>query len=124
MKIRVVLCSTALAFAACLGSAVAAVAGDCSGGPAPSDSVVYGPVLEIPDASSLCLAQGQAPSTWIRVQLAQPSETHPLLMAAAFGKNAICFVGRDGRAICDIEGQPLDVELRRPETIEASLSWR
>jgi hypothetical protein len=45
-------------------------------------------------------------------------------MAAAFGKNAICFVGRDGRAACDIEGQPLAVELNRPETIKASLSWR
>ena len=124
MKTRVVLCSTAFAFAACLAYAGAAIAADCPGGPAPSVSVVQGPVLAIPDASSLCLAQGQAPSTWVRVQLAQASETHPLLMAAAFGKNAICVVGRNGRAICNIEGQPLDAELRRPETIEASISWR
>jgi hypothetical protein len=124
MKTWLSLRSTALAFAGGLGAAGAAMAASCPGGPAPSDTVVHGPVLEIPDASSLCLAQGQAPSTWIRVRLARAGETYPLLLAAAFGKNAVCFVGRDGRAACDIEGQPLDVELRRPETIQASLSWR
>ena len=101
-----------------------AKAGSCPGGPAPSSAVVHGPVLEIPDAMSLCLAQGQSPTTWIGVTLAQPSHTYPLLKAAAFGKDAICFVGRDGRGLCDIEGQPLDSALRRPETIEASLAWR
>jgi hypothetical protein len=122
MRVRVVLRSIALAFGTCL-AAGGAMAGSCPGGPAPSGAVVHGPVLEVPDASSLCLAQGQAPSTWIMVRLARASETYPLLMAAAFGKNAICFVGRDGRGVCDIEGQPLDAELRRPETIRASLSW-
>jgi hypothetical protein len=123
VKIRVVLRSMTFAFGACL-VAGAAVAGGCPGGPAPTGAVVHGPVLEIPDASSLCLAQGQSPSTWRMVRLAKPSETYPLLMAAAFGKNAICFVGRDGRAACNIEGEPLAVELKRPETIKASLSWR
>jgi hypothetical protein len=124
MNTRVVLRSIALAFAASLAAAGAAMAGSCPGGPAPNGAVVHGPVLEIPDSSSLCVAQGFSPSTWIEVRLAQASETYPLLMAAAFGKNAICVVGNDGRGVCDIEGQPLDVELRRPETIEASLLWR
>ena len=123
MRLRFALLSLALA---CGASATAAdaMAGNCPGGPAPSGAVIHGPVLEIPDASSLCVALGQAPSTWVRVRLAHASDTYPLLMAAAFGKNAVCFVGHDGLAACDIEDQPLDLALRRPETIEASLSWR
>ena len=100
------------------------MAGSCPGGPAPNGAVVHGPVLQIPDPASLCIAQGPSPSTWIRVRLARASQTYPLLMAAAFGKNAVCKVGLDGRGVCAIEGQPLDAELRRPETVVASLSWR
>jgi len=121
MTVRVALLSMALAASL---AARAASAGDCPGGPAPNHAVVHGPVLEIPDASSLCVAQGPSPSTWIRVRLARPSGTYPLLMAAAFGKNAVCNVGADGRGVCDIEGRSLDAELRRPETIAASLAWR
>ena len=123
MKLRVALLSIALAFGVSLG-AVDAFAGSCPGGPAPKGAVVHGPVLEIPDASSLCVALGAAPSTWVGVRLSHASYSYPLLMAAAFGKNAVCVVGRDGLGVCDIEDQPLDLELRRPETIEASLSWR
>jgi len=123
MRLRFALLSMALASGATF-SAVDGMAGTCPGGPAPSGAAVHGPVLEIPDASSLCVALGESPSTWVTVRLAHPSHTYPLLMAAAFGKNAVCFVGRDGLGICDIEDQPLDLELRRPETIEASLSWR
>src|ERR1700722_11354249 len=123
MRLRFALLAMALASGATF-SAVDVMAGTCPGGPAPRGAEVHGPVLEIPDASSLCVALGQSPSTWVRVRLAHPSDTHPLLMAAAFGKNAVCFVGHDGLGVCDIEDQPLDAELRRPETIEASLSWR
>jgi acetyl esterase/lipase len=123
MSFQIVLFSTALAVGANLAAA-GAMAGSCPGGPAPTGVVVRGPVLEIPDASSLCIAKGQSPSTWVRVRLARASRTYPLLMAAAFGKNAVCTVRHNGRGICDIEGQPLDMELKRPQTIEASLSWR
>ena len=123
MTVRIALLSMALASGVSL-AAGRAMAGSCPGGPAPNHAVVHGPVLEIPDASSLCIAQGQSPSTWLRVRLARASDTLPLLMAAAFGKNAVCNVGADGRGICDIEGRPLEEELRRPETIAASLGWR
>ena len=123
MRLRLALLSVALAGSASFG-AVDAVAGGCPGGPARTGAVVHGPVLEIPDASSLCVAQGQSPSTWVMVRLAHASDSYRLLMAAAFGKNAVCFVGHDGLGACDIEDQPLDLELRRPEASEASLSWR
>ena len=58
------------------------------------------------------------------MRLAGPIDSYPLLMAAAFGKNAVCFVGHDGLGVCDIEDQPLDLELKRRDTIEASLMWR
>lgn len=123
MRIRFALLSAALACGASV-TAAGAMAGGCPGGPAPNGVMVRGPVLEIPDASSLCVAMGESPSTWVRVGLAHASDTYPLLMAAAFGKNAVCFVGHDGLGVCDIEDQPLNQELRRPETIKASLSWR
>lgn len=121
MKVAIALVLMTLAFGA--GGGIAK-AGSCPGGPAPRGAVVHGPVLEIPDASSLCLAQGQSRSTWVGVRLTVASETHRLLMAAAFGKNAVCAVGRDGLAACDIEGQPLNFELGRAETVKASLAWR
>jgi hypothetical protein len=123
MNFQIVLFSTALAVGASL-AAGGAMAGSCPGGPAPIGAVVHGPVLEIPDASSLCIAKAQSPSTWVRVRLARASNTYPLLMAAAFGKNAVCTIRHNGWGVCDIEGQPLDVELKRPQTIEASISWR
>jgi len=96
----------------------------CPGGLAPAGALIHGPVLAIPDASSLCLAQGGALSSWIEVKLAQPSPSYPLLMAAAFGKDAICVVDGYGAAFCDIEDRPLAVDLQSSAAIRASASWR
>jgi hypothetical protein len=96
----------------------------CPGGSAAPGAVIHGPVLAIPDASSLCLALGAAASSWIEVKLAQPSPSYPLLMAAAFGKDASCVIDGHGAALCDIEGRPLAVDLQSPATMEASAAWR
>lgn len=117
------LLSIMAAFATCL-AAGAASAGDCPGAAAAPGSLVHGPVLQIPDAGTLCVAQGQSRSTWVEIRLARAAATRGLLMAAAFGKNATCIVTSEGYGACLIEATPLTAELERPETIQAAASWR
>jgi len=45
-------------------------------------------------------------------------------MAAAFGKNAVCFLGADGLGDCLIEGKRLQDELQNPEVVKEAASWR
>ena len=86
--------------------------------------VLHGPVLEIPDASSLCIALGASPAAWVSVQLPNLGVTRSALMAAAFGKNATCVVGADLRATCNVEGKRLTDQLHRPAILRAALAWR
>ena len=113
----------ALLLGVCVFTGGAALA-SCPGGPAPKGAAVHGPVLAVPDSDSLCLAQGGAPSNWVEVKLAQPSTSYPLLMAAAFGKDARCTVGADGAAVCSIEDRPLTADLQNPANIKSAAALR
>ena len=105
--------------------ASSALAADVCQGPAAAPGVVlHGPVLEVPDGGSLCIAQSAAPTAWTRVSVRQLNTSRPLLMAAAFGQNATCRVGADGLADCTVEGASLADTVKRPEIIKASLQWR
>lgn len=117
------LCCLVVLLGGWLLSGTAALA-SCPGGAAHAGAVVHGPVLAIPDAQSLCLAQGDDPSSWIELKLAEPGRSYPRLMAAAFGKDASCVVDRHGVATCDIEDRPLAVVLQSPATGQAAASWR
>jgi len=104
--------------------ASAAMAADVCQGPAPTaGAVLHGPVLEISDGASLCIAAGASPTAWTRVSVRQLGASRPLLMAAAFGQNATCRIGADGLADCTIEGVRLADTVNRPEIIKASLQW-
>jgi hypothetical protein len=108
-----------------LGCAGAVRAADICQGPHPTSAVaVHGPVLAVPDGSSLCVATGASPSDWVKIPLAQLQTTRPALMAAAFGKNATCAIDAHGRGSCVIEGQSLAAALHQPEMVETALSWR
>ena len=96
----------------------------CQGPPAQPGAVVHGPVLQVPDGSSLCVAPTPSVSTWVLIELAHPQATRSLLMAAAFGKNATCTVDSEGKGRCVIEGISLDEELRSPVILTAAASWR
>jgi hypothetical protein len=103
----------------------AASAADICQGPAPASHVaIHGPVLAVPDGSSLCVATDASPSTWIRIPLSHLQTTRPALMAAAFGKNATCVVDARGRGSCVIEGQSLAAALHQPELVETAADWR
>jgi hypothetical protein len=100
-------------------------AGDVCQGPAPgARAAVHGPVLAVPDGSSLCVATGVSPSAWVRIPLAHLQTTHAALMAAAFGKNATCAIDADGRGVCVVEGQPLAEALQSPGIVKATYDWR
>ena len=96
----------------------------CQGPPAVKGAVVHGPVLEVPDGSSLCIASGASPSAWVRIPLPHLQTSRAALMAAAFGKNATCAVDSHGRGDCTIEGQTLAMAVQRPEILKAAFSWR
>jgi hypothetical protein len=120
-KLIISLLTTALATA--LASGVRAA--DICQGPQPASGVaVHGPVLAIPDGSSLCVATGASPSAWVRIPLSHLQTDRPALMAAAFGKNATCFVDAQGRGSCVIEGQSLAATLHQPEMVDAAFGWR
>jgi len=94
-------------------------------GPAPAaGQVVHGPVLEVPDAATLCLATGASPAQWTAIAVPQLKASRALLMAAAFGQNATCVIGADGQADCKIEGVALADQIRQPEIQKASMQWR
>lgn len=105
-----------------LHPAKAEAASPCQGKPVQSGGFVRGPVLEILDTRTVCVAR--TPTDWVPVTLIQPAQSRPALMAAAFGKTATCVVGKDGRAECVIDGTPLGVLLRQPLMQKAALDWR
>jgi hypothetical protein len=93
-------------------------------GPAPSGhAAVHGPVLAVPDGSSLCVATGVSPSSWVRIPVGHLQATRSALMAAAFGKNATCAVDADGRGACVVEGKPLTELLHSPGIVKAAYDW-
>ena len=91
--------SAALILTAALGgvahggpSAVAAVA--CSA-PAPAPGAeVSGPVLQVIDGRTFCLAEGPMPASWLKVTLAGGADAGDRLglMAAAFARRVTCVV--------------------------------
>jgi hypothetical protein len=118
---RVLISSALLVLAA--GGARAAPVSACAEQPFAGE-VLHGPVLEIPDASSLCIARGTSPAAWVAVQLPNLGVTRSALMAAAFGKNATCVVGPDLKASCIVEGRRLIDQLHRPAILRAASAWR
>jgi hypothetical protein len=99
----------------------AAAASPCQGKPPQTGGLVHGPVLEILDARTVCVAR--TPTDWVPVTLVQPAHSLPALMAAAFGKTATCVVDGNNKAECVIEGAPLGVLLRQPALQKAALDW-
>ena len=96
----------------------------CQGPPPAHGAMIHGPVLAVPDGSSLCLATGASPRAWVKIPLSGPRTSRASLMAAAFGKNATCVVGADRLGACVVEGKPLAVVLGQPEVVDAAYTWR
>jgi hypothetical protein len=102
----------------------AAAQGVCQGATPAVGVVVHGPVLNIPNASTICLATGASPEAWTAVAVPQLKASRAVLMAAAFGQNVTCVIGADGAGDCKIDGRALADEVMRPEIQKASMQWR
>lgn len=103
---------------------------NCSA-PAPAAGVAFaGPVLQVIDASTVCVALGPLPTQWVRVDLADtPSDgTRSGLMAAVFAQDVTCLsagpAGVGVRAVCLSGGVSVGLLASRPEIRAAAGSWR
>jgi hypothetical protein len=96
----------------------------CEGPAVQAGQSVHGPILNVIDDKTVCVALAGSPTTWVPVILATPATTRSRLMAAAFGKNATCVIDAQGRGDCVVEGEKLAEVLQRPEIVRASLEWR
>jgi hypothetical protein len=77
---------------------------------APVGEPFAGNVLQVLDGRTICVAQGPAPSQWIKVRLADSDGAgdRSSLMAAAFAKRVVCVVLKaDGAAHCALNGVSL-----------------
>ena len=110
-------------------SRVSIVAACTAAAPAVGQSV-SGPVMQVIDGRTLCIAKGPTPDQWVRVRLADiyDRENRGALMAATFAKDVVCSVERTdaqgavGR--CSIDGAPLtQVVASAPAQVQAA-SWR
>ena len=105
-------------------------AADCGSAlPAPGARFA-GPVLQVTDGRSFCVARGPDPATWIPVRLPprSPSDDRGALMAAAFAKTAVCVAeGSDGDAVvarCAIDEVDLSRILASPAVRREGRRWR
>ena len=108
---------------------VAIVAACTAAAPADGQSI-SGPVLQVIDGQTLCIAKGPTPDQWVRVRLTDvyDREDRGSLMAAAFAKDVVCSVdSRDARGAsgrCTIEGAPLRQVVSSGVAKLQAASWR
>ncbi len=102
----------------------------CTASAPPSGQMISGPVLQVIDGQTLCVADGPTPDQWIRVRLADvdKSISRGALMAAAFAKDVICTAdGRDGSGVigrCVFNGSSLGELVQSGEIKAQATSWR
>ena len=137
---KTVIAFTVLAAAGFLlgaGSAQAANGSLCTGA-APADGVLRGPVLQVEDSATLCVALGATPDSWVRLTLADAPAVNPIqrasntdenprgtLMAVAFSQTVDCRLQADGRALCALQdGRSVGALLKTRAAWAAGKDWR
>ena len=88
-----------------LALARSVAAGPCDG-PAPEAGArVQGPVLQIPDANTICIAT--SPTRWVRVTVGDLNADQKTLMSQLFTRTVRCEIKKTGPAACWLDGLPL-----------------
>lgn len=83
---------------------------DCTAAAPAAGQSFSGPVLQVIDGRTVCVALGPTPDQWVRVTLAdaRAAEARDALMAAAFARDVDCTTVRTGpdgvTAICRSDG--------------------
>lgn len=137
--VKTVIAFTALAAAGfLLGANQAHAAGSVCTAAAPVDGVLRGPVLQVEDGATLCVALGATPDQWVRLTLADAPAANPIqraastdenprgtLMAIAFSQMVDCQVQADGRALCALQdGRSVGALLKTRAAWAAGKEWR
>ena len=95
-----------------------------------SGQVFSGPVMQVIDGRTLCVADGPTPDQWVRVRLADiyDRENRGALMAATFAKDVICTADRrDGEGVvgrCVFDGSALGQLVGTDEVRAQAADWR
>lgn len=137
---KTVIAFTALAAAGFMLGATRAEAasGSVCTASAPASGELHGPVLQVEDGATLCVALGATPDTWVRLTLADAPAANPLqraastdenprgtLMAVAFSQTVDCQVQADGRALCLLQdGRSVGNLLKTRAAWAAGKEWR
>jgi hypothetical protein len=103
-------------------------------------TVIRGPVLEIEDGETLCVALGETPDQWLRLTLADAPVDNPVrraafttaddnprgtLMAVAFARTVDCRIEDGGRALCALDdGRSVGALLKTRTAQAAGRDWR
>lgn len=102
----------------------------CSARPPEPGQAFSGPVLEVLDGRTICVAQGPTPREWIQVTL-NGRETDGMrgpLMAASFARTVTCVAGPPSEqgvvADCWIDGVALGAATRTPAALTEGRVWR
>jgi len=113
-----------------LGCPTAAPQTPCTADPPAAGESFSGPVLQVMDGRTVCVARGPLPGQWVRVVLAdtEAAATRGALMAAAFARSVACIslgAGREGvRAICVTNGASISQLATMPDQLVAGRAWR
>ena len=85
----------------------------CAAAPPPVGARFSGPVLQVMDGSTLCVALGPTPERWVKVRLAdaEAGVSRAQLMTSSFARRVECAVVRRGGdgvvAVCKADGVSL-----------------
>jgi endonuclease YncB( thermonuclease family) len=109
----------------------------CKGAPPSIGAAVHGPVLDVVDGETLCVALGPTPDRWVALKLADAPNAAPTngadrargaLMAVAFARNVDCRVvaaDKAGRsAVCVLDGRSIVARMREHDAVSVGLAWR
>jgi hypothetical protein len=89
-----------------------------------------GPVLQVIDGRTLCVAAGPTPAEWVRVRLtdAADDQSRGALMAAAFARTVVCIAtsaDEDGaRGVCLADGRSVGQAGHDPDAVAEAAAWR
>ena len=139
------LTKTVIAFAALAAAgflmganSAGAASGSVCTAQAPTGGVLRGPVLQVEDGATLCVALGATPDTWVRLTLADAPAANGMqrasstdenprgtLMAVAFSQTVDCQIQADGRALCALQdGRSVGALMKTRAAWAVGKEWR
>ena len=84
----------------------------CTAAAPPVGAAFSGPVLQVLDGGTICVAQGADPSQWIQARFADGASGPGPMTAAVFARTVTCVVARQAAvgvvARCTLDGVPLE----------------